>query len=282
MRFIRWAGSKVRNLPLYQPHFPTSISGRFIEPMCGAATLAFEWEKRWQGGICIVDANTDLMAVYNWLRHAGEEVIKHLEELADYYKLRGSEEDRRDLYDEVVQIYNQKEDGQRIQSPREAAYFIFLNRTSFNGLYRVNAKGKYNTPFGKLDHLPHKLSESVREAMKVLQRPDMQLYLHDYQWVLSVAKLGDVVYFDPPFEGTFTSYTKDNFKGSEQERLRDTALELTNQGVTVYIASSDTPAIRELYEEFGIVELKSRRSISCNGDGREHASELLMFNGVAC
>lgn len=282
MRFLRWAGSKARMLQAYDLYLPKQIQGRYIEPMCGAATLAFEWQSRWLGGICIGDENVELMQVYNWLRHAGELVLQHLSIMSDIYSRRADEEGRRDMYEEQREIYNERKDGARVLSPEDAARFIFLNRTGFNGLHRVNRQGLYNVPFGKLAHLPNKLLPAVQAAVSVLQRPDLQLYMQDYRWVLQVAKPGDLVYFDPPFDGTFTAYTKGSFDTDDQTDLRDVVVELSDRGIAVFLANSDTALIRDLYSDFGMVQLQSRRSMSCKGDGRGDVPELLIYNGEKC
>ena len=279
---LRWAGGKGRVLKYYEPLFPKQVDGRLLEPMCGGAALSFTWAPRFKGGLILGDANAELMATYNWLKCDVEGVVDALVELGDTYHDLEDETNRAIFYNSIKAAYNSLPYGQRVSTPVRAAYFIFLNRTSFNGLYRVNRSGEYNTPFGKIKKLPDDLVSAVKTTAEIVSRPDVQLYASTYEWVLQVARPGDVVYFDPPFDGTFTAYTRAAFGSLEQACLRDTVDELTEAGVAVFVASSDTPLIRELYQEYAIFQLQTPRSISCKGDDREPADELLIVNGVSC
>jgi DNA adenine methylase len=161
-----------------------------------------------------------------------------------------------------------------------AAWFIYLNKTSYNGLYRVNSKNRYNVPFGDYARPNFCDEETLRGCSERLKR--VRLEICDFQRAARRARAGDLVYFDPPYvplsvTSYFTSYTKDGFDMEDQRRLRDVALELKKRGVHVLISNSSAPAVYELYAKgFRINEVTARRDINCQSGGRGHITELLI------
>ena len=171
-----------------------------------------------------------------------------------------------------------KEDLTPVQ---RAARFIFLNKTCFNGLYRVNSKGKFNVPFGKYKNPKICDEEGLRSASLALKETIVDN--KDFEELLKKANTTDFIYFDPPYQplnetSSFTSYTAKKFDKAEQKRLSKTYARLAEKGCFVMLSNSDTPLIRELYKDFYIHEVQANRAINRNGDGRGKITELLIIN----
>lgn len=191
----------------------------------------------------------------------------------------------------VAFLWNEEEYYYRIRAAdvgslsalERASRLIFLNKTCFNGLYRVNRKGKFNVPYGRYEHPKFLDIETLLMASKVLQ--GAKIFRADFVAVLENAHPGDLVYFDPPYfpvsrTAGFTDYTDRSFGAVEQERLYDTFHELDRRGCMVMLSNSDTPFIRELYERYekGTISLLANRSINSKGDSRGPVGELLICN----
>ena len=281
MKLLRWAGSKLRMLAQYDPYFPKQHHGGYVEPMCGSAAVAFEWWDRWCGPVYLSDKNPELMGLFHALKCAGPQVAQALGEYVSMYNAQGSEAGRAAMYEAARLALNAcLSAGSSQQSAFDAATMIFLNRTGFNGLFRVNRAGGYNVPFGKLGRLSPHLVEAALRTGAMLADPLVHLVCADFTWVdeYDYWVPGTVFYFDPPFDGVFAAYTKQGFRESDQYRLRNLVECLVARGMVVYVANSDTPFIRSIYagHEFEIIELQGRRSISCDGGTRGVVSELLI------
>jgi DNA adenine methylase len=165
-----------------------------------------------------------------------------------------------------------------------ASRFIFLNRTCFNGMYRVNSKGGFNVPYGKYSNPLICDEDNLKKVSKALQH--VEIKHQDYKGVLTKAKKGDFVYFDPPYypvskTASFTSYTAESFLDKEQIELRDTVLELNKRGCYVMLSNSDTPFINKIYSGFKgirISKVEAGRAINSNGSGRGKITEVLITN----
>ncbi len=153
-----------------------------------------------------------------------------------------------------------------------AAWFIYLNKTAFNGLYRVNSKNRYNVPFGDYQRPNICDQPTLRKCAKQLKR--VKLRVADFEAAARRARKGDLVYFDPPYvplssTSYFTSYTKKGFGPDEHRRLRDLALALKRRGVHVRLSNSDAPLVRDLYrDDFELIPIKARRDINCRAASR--------------
>ncbi len=176
------------------------------------------------------------------------------------------------------------QDSSKLDDISIASRFIFLNKTAFNGLYRVNSKGQFNTPFGKYNNPTICDTENLRRVSKALQQ--IEIKHQDYKEVLKTAKKGDFVYFDPPYypiskTSSFTSYTKENFLDKEQTELRDTFLELHKRGCFVMLSNSDTSFINEIYlghKGVRVNKVEAGRAINSKGSGRGKITEVLVTN----
>lgn len=258
--FIKWVGGKRGLLEQIRPHLPATY-GRLFEPFVGGGALFFDQQPK---RATLSDNNARLIATYRGLRDATDEVV---------WRLQGYRYDR----DEYHAIRAQTIDG--ATDAAVAAWFIYLNKTGFNGLYRVNSKNRFNVPFGRYTN-PNICDEPrLRACAAALQQTN--LVLGDFEEVSRKARKGDLVYFDPPYvpvsATSFTSYTAGGFDSEQQVRLRNVARHLASRGVHVVLSNSSARAVIELYQDdFDILELRARRSINAKADGRQAVVEFLM------
>ncbi len=266
--FVKWVGGKGRIIPQLQPLLPAGVDRmRHVEPFVGCGALFFS---RLPKRALLCDINPSLIGTYTAIRDNVHEVIGHLEELAAHHD--------KERYYAVRSRYNAMQDGAPEQ---RAAMFIYLNKTCFNGLHRVNRRGEFNVPCGSYKN-PRILDEwGLHAASEALQKADI---VHGgFEGLLKRARPGDFVYFDPPYEpvsrtANFTSYTKGGFSQEDQVRLRDVFKALHKRGCKLMLSNSDVPFIREIYEEFQIDTVAAPRAINCNGRGRGKVSEVVVRN----
>ncbi len=259
--FIKWAGGKRALLEQMRPHLPAKY-GRYFEPFVGGAALFFELRPR---RARLSDNNRRLVATYRGLRDATDEVVR---------LLRGYKYDR-DFF-----LAMRASDVDRMTDAEVAAWFIYLNKTGYNGLYRVNSKNRFNVPFGRYDNPTICDESNLRACAKALGGAEIEV--EDFEAAARRARRGDLVYFDPPYvplsvTSSFTSYTSDGFGMDEQIRLRDAARKLAGRGVHVVLSNSSAPAVRDLYrDDFEVCDVRARRSINSKIDGRKAIPELLI------
>lgn len=266
--FVKWAGGKGRLLSQLRPLLPPGVEHmRHVEPFVGGGALFFA---RRPGRALLTDINTSLVCTYTAIRDDVNEVIASLRRLAARHS--------KAAYYEVRDRYNR---GMRVSTARRAAMFIYLNKTCFNGLHRVNRKGEFNVPVGSYKN-PRILNEAVlRTASAALQ--GARLKCASFEMLLADAKPGDFIYFDPPYEpvsetASFTSYARDGFGRDDQQRLRDVYAELDRRGCKLMLSNSDVPFIRDLYRDFQIDTVAAPRAINCNGGKRGKVSEVVVRN----
>jgi DNA adenine methylase len=276
--FLKWAGSKRQLLPELRKRVYRDFS-HYWEPFAGGAALFFDiassdprvWEhnaaehKPWA---TLSDSNKWLVDTYRAIRDNVRGVISYLKEYEAEYRRRGAE-----FYYEV-----------RKRSPvlpaDQAAAFVFLNKTGFNGLFRVNKTGGFNVPHGKRSSPPLICdAENLYAVANVLQHVDIQS--GDFTWLGQQVQADDLVYFDPPYwpasaSADFTAYVKEPFGPAEQEVLRDLALSLKKRGAAVLLSNADVPPIRALYKDFTIERVEARRNINSNGSDRGSVGEVII------
>ncbi|MFA7296583.1 MAG: DNA adenine methylase [Dehalococcoidia bacterium] len=275
--FLKWAGGKSQLLPALLERVPAGIE-TYYEPFIGGGALFFallaDPERRPRRAV-LNDLNLDLVTTYQVVRDAPEALIETLAPLAARY-LEADTEAREAAYYEV-----------RADRPAEplavAARLLFLNKTCFNGLYRVNRRGEFNVPHGRYRN-PHILdAEAIRAASAALQTVEVR---HgDFEAACADARRGDFVYFDPPFHplsptSSFTSYTEQDFGRDAQIRLKRCIDDLTARGVRVLVSNSPHPWIHGGYEFAGyrVDQVPARRSINSRGSGRGPIPELVITN----
>lgn len=266
--FVKWVGGKGRILPQLMPLLPPGVERmRHLEPFVGGGALFFH---RAPGRALLCDVNEALIHTYLAVRDDVEGVLRHLEKLAAKHS--------KEHYYRVRTRYNS---ARRVSLTEHAAMFIYLNKTCFNGLHRVNRHGHFNVPAGRyknpriLDH------DGLRDASEALSGADIRC--DTFESVLQWAKPGDFLYFDPPYvpvseTANFTSYAQDGFGPEEQLRLRDVFHELDRRGCKLMLSNSDVPFIREAYRGWNIDKVAAPRAVNCNGRGRGKITELVVRN----
>lgn len=266
---IKWAGGKKQLLEQFEKFFPRKIE-QYFEPFVGGGTIAFYLLKTHPEikKIYISDINEELVLTYNVVKNNIEELITLLKD----YKIKHNKE----FYYKI-----RAEDTKKLTAVQIVARFIYLNRTCFNGLYRVNSKGQFNVPIGSYKNPTICNEEDLREISKLLKKDDIKVA--QFYDAVKNAKKDDFVYFDPPYYPlklgkSFTTYTKDNFLEKEQEKLAELFKELDKKGCKVMLSNSDTEFIKKLYEGYKINFVKATRMINCDATKRGEINEVVITN----
>jgi DNA adenine methylase len=261
--FLKWAGGKAKLVPEIVKRFPERFH-RYHEPFIGGGAVFFALEP---AKAVISDINADLITTYQVIRDNVGELIDAL----------GEHEATEDHFYQV-----RAQPAVTLSPVQAAARTIYLNRTCFNGLYRVNRKGQFNVPFGRYANPRICNVENLLAASQSLQGVDIRV-----SSVFDIARRvrrGDLVYFDPPYDpvsptASFTSYARDGFGRYEQEKLARLFASLAARGVTVVLSNSDTPFVRELYARYRVDTVYARRAINSRADRRGPVTEVLVSAG---
>ncbi|GIL15086.1 MAG: site-specific DNA-methyltransferase (adenine-specific) [Chloroflexota bacterium] len=263
--FLKWAGGKSQLLPQFENFFPSKFK-RYFEPFLGGAAVFFRLAPN---NAILSDLNPDLIDTYLVVRDHVEELIQAL----ICYKSKSNESNYYAIRDGI--------DPKELPLVERAARFIYLNKNCFNGLYRVNRRGKFNVPFGYYKSPSIFKAENLRNSSIALH--NALLKVSDFEESVSIARKGDFVYFDPPYApltptSSFTSYTKDNFDSQAHERLARVVKQLDKRGVLFMLSNSPKPFIIELYRSYHIEIVSANRAINSNGKKRGVVEELLVMN----
>ena len=254
--FVKWVGGKRSILQEIKKHFPDRYD-KYYEPFVGGGAIFFDLAR---DKSFISDLNIELITTYLVIKKHVNELITLLKEhkkkhSEDYfYKLR-----EKQFLDDPIEV---------------AARFIYLNKTCYNGLYRVNKKNEFNTPFGKYVNPNIVDEENLKLCSKYLQNVDIKY--QDYKNINPDKK--DLVYFDPPYHNTYVGYNPNVFDEGKQVELRQFCDELTKKGVKLILSNSDTDFIREQYKGYTIIEITAPRFVNCKADNRKGGKELLILN----
>lgn len=287
--FIKWVGGKTQLLEEVRKSLPRDFATRqhltYVEPFIGGGAVMF-WILQAYPNIehaVINDINEELICTYRIIKEDVEELIAHLTRLQEEY-LPKSADERKAYYLEKRASFNKKEKT----DVETASLFIFLNRTCFNGLYRVNAKGEFNVPHGKYTNPRICDSENLRACSEVLQK--VEILCGDFADTGRYAGPDTLYYFDPPYKpitetSSFTSYSKDGFDDDEQIRLRDFC-DLISKEKALFVASNSDPKnvnpkenfFDNLYNRFIIKRVSASRMINSDASGRGAVSELMISN----
>ena len=263
---VKWVGGKRQLMFELLKNMPEDYN-RYFEPFIGGGALFFELQP---DNAYISDMNEELINLYQVVRDNAYELIADLQkhDISKDYFMEIRNIDRTDEYENWSDV-------------KKASRFIYLNRTCFNGMYRVNSKGEFNVPFGHYKN-PRIVDENnLLNCSNLLQRTEIKHA--DFSEILKKIKKGDFVYFDPPYvplseTSSFTSYTKDGFDIDMQFKLRDVCDELDSMGVKFLLSNSDTKLVNELYENYNIKKVFAYRQINANADGRGKITEVLVRN----
>ena len=266
--FLKWAGGKTQLLTQLEALFPPPGEvKRYLEPFVGSGAVFFHLHNAHRPEtIVLADSNADLIDTYRAIRDDVDAVIRTLR--------RHRKAHSKEHYYRVRAL-----DGSQLSRCERAARTIYLNKTCFNGLYRVNSKGRFNVPLGRYRNPPILDAPNLRAVASALR--DVELKVADFRATLEYARTGDFVYFDPPYEplsptSSFTAYTRGSFGERDQEALAGVFRALSDMGCRVMLSNSDTPLVHRLYREFWIQRVDARRSINSNGNRRGRIAEAVV------
>lgn len=270
--FVKWAGGKTQLLGEINQYLPKNFD-RLVEPFVGggALFLNLEHDKVW-----INDLNKELINLYQQVKRNPKKLMKTVNAFKDeyqlnpkdyYYRLRNHDRDEV-LYANLSPVFR-------------ASRVLFLNKTNFNGLYRVNSQNLFNTPWGQ----KHKIPEiyNPQELFKISSYlKQIKITSTNYYSMLEGINRGDFVYLDPPYDklnkNTFTSYTIPDFGEAEQRKLKEFCDHLNDRGIKFLQSNHNTPLIQELYQNYKIVIVNAKRNINANGEKRNGVEEVLIMN----
>ncbi len=266
---LKWVGGKRQLLDVLTPLLPNKINN-YCEPFIGGGALFFSLQPR---TAYINDINEELIRVYEVIKNDVEGLISTLEEFeneADYfYSVRDWDRDR-ETYDSLSEI-------------KKAARILYLNKTCFNGLFRVNNSGEFNSPFGNYKNPNIVNAPTLRAVSAYLNSANIQLSSGDYSEILANLPKGSFVYLDPPYDpvsntANFTGYIRGGFTRDDQIRLRECCDELDRRGIKFMLSNSATEFIFEQYSSYNINIVKAKRNINSNGAKRGEVDEVVVRN----
>ena len=265
--FVKWAGGKRQLISQMEEYLPQSYN-KYIEPFIGGGALFFHIKPK---TAVLIDINEELINCYNVIKNNVSELIgslkKHKNDKEYYYQVRSAD--------------REIESFKKWTNVEKASRTIFMNRCCYNGLYRVNSKGEFNTPFGSYKN-PKFCNEinlnAVHETLK-----NARIIQGSFEKCLEYAETDDFVYFDPPYHplsetANFTSYTKDNFGKESQIKLQEVFKKLDDRGCKVMLSNSYNDYILDLYEGFKIITLTAKRAINSDASKRGKIKEILVLN----
>ncbi len=272
--FLKWVGGKAQLLAQFGEFFPTEIT-RYFEPFIGGGAVFFHLKHRFPRMRAFLrDINPELINTYRAVRDYPRELMQQLDAHATEFKAKSA-----DYFYFVRAQHHLIGDEKKIVE--RAARMIFLNKTCFNGLWRVNARGEFNVPVGSNKNPRLYNEENILAASRALE--SVHLAVQDFRETLNQTWLGDFAYVDPPYypvsaTASFTSYAKEDFGEGEQRELHAVFAESARRGARLMLSNSDTPFIRKLYRDFQIHTVQARRAINCDGSKRGRVNEVVVKN----
>lgn len=263
---VKWVGGKRQLMLELLKNMPKSYN-RYFEPFIGGGALFFELQP---DEAYISDMNEELINLYSVVRDNVYELMSDLNKhkISKEYFLEIRNLDRTKKYKKLTNV-------------QRASRFIYLNRTCFNGLYRVNSQGQFNVPFGHYKNPRILDTDNLLNCSELLNKTEIKYA--DFSEILTKVKKGDFVYFDPPYvplneTSSFTSYTKAGFDIDMQLKLKEVCDQLDSMGVMFMLSNSDTQFVNELYSDYKIKKVFASRQINANVDGRGKITEVLVRN----
>lgn len=266
---VKWVGGKRQLLDAITPLLPKKITS-YCEPFVGGGALLFSLQPK---NAIINDLNSELINVYEVIRDDVEQLIcsleKHKNSAEYYYALRD--------------IDRNKEEYQAVSKVERASRVLYLNKTCFNGLFRVNSSGEFNSPFGHYKNPNIVNAPVLRAVSKYFNTNNIQFYNEDFSDTLARVKKGGFVYLDPPYDpvsdtSSFTGYNRGGFNRDEQMRLKLCCDELTKNGIKFMLSNSATDFIKELYRDYDITIVHAKRAINADASKRGAIEEVIVRN----
>lgn len=288
--FLKWAGGKtqlINDIKKVLPKEFTKYKFNYIEPFVGSGAVLFWMLNNFPKieKAIINDINADLTNTYKVISHSPFELISILNQFQnEYHSLEDNSEIKKEYYLEKRENFNSR----KFSNTEQAAFFIFLNRTCFNGLYRVNKNNLFNVPIGSYKKPTICDAENILAVSESLKK--VEILTGDYQQTLDFAERPALFYFDPPYKplsktSSFNSYSKDDFNDDEQIRLRDFCKKLDSLNHHWILSNSDLKGkdindnfFDDLYSDFNIQRIEAKRSINANPEKRGKLTELLITN----
>ena len=271
--FVKWAGGKRQIMQELKKYIPENYN-TYYEPFVGGGALLFELSPK---NAVINDYNKELINVYECLidekkfdamcKELNKHELNHTEDY--YYYVRNQDRDKKKF--------------KKIIDYKRAARTIYLNKACFNGLYRVNSKNEFNVPFGKKNKINTYDGQNLGIVSGYLNWNNVKILSVDFEESVKDAKMGDFIYFDPPYDSdtnTFTSYTKEGFGKEEQKRLAKVFEKLSNIGCYVMLSNHNTKLVNELYKNYNIQVIEAKRNINSNGKKRGNVKEVIITNYI--
>jgi DNA adenine methylase len=264
--FLKWAGGKTRLLPELVKRMPEQYN-TYFEPFLGGGALFFHLQpQRAQ----LSDANSELINAYRMVRDWSPQLCDYL----------ANHQNTKEYYDHIRNI-DRTAEYQHWGSMQKASRFIYLNKTCFNGLYRVNAKGQFNVPFGNYKNPCVLDTEVLQKCSLALDKA--RLFHCDFDEIETLTQAGDFVYMDPPYvplstTSSFTGYTKDGFGFHEHRRLKKLCNRLDARGVQFMLSNSATNSVKGIFAKYRVETITVPRSISASADSRKDVQEVIVRN----
>lgn len=268
--FLKWVGGKSRLASTLMTMLPSDVDRRrHVELFAGSAALFFAREPK---SALLADNNKDLMITYMSVRSEVFDVLRHLKTLESEHSV--------DAYRQARDEFNANRRRSR-PAARQAALFIYLNKTCYNGLWRVNARGEFNVPAGRYANPRILNHDALTRATCALR--NVELEVGDYTWSAGYVDNDDFVYLDPPYKpasrtSNFTAYTSDGFDDDDRRNLHNLFVSLDAQGAKVMLSESDTRFTRDLYARYHIDTVTANRSVNRDKTKRGPVNELVIRN----
>ena len=271
--FVKWVGGKRQLMKDLENNFPNQF-GTYHEPFLGGGAVMFNLLSKEPKMSCNVsDFNADLILAYVTIRDKLGKLVESLENHSKNYHKNSTE------------YYYQVRKQEPKQQIEKVSRLIFLNRTCFNGLYRVNKKGQFNVPLGRYTNPNIVNKENLTAVNKILQSKTIKISCRGFEAVLGDTKKGDLIYFDPPYQpisstANFTSYTHRDFTEDDLQRLVDLANQLNSKGCHVLLSNSNSKTVKDYFSEkhWFVSEIKANRAINSNSKKRTGYKEIIIKN----
>lgn len=266
---VKWVGGKRQILNEITRYVPKSFK-TYFEPFLGGGAVLFELQPK---KAIVNDLNKELINVYEVIKNNVDELIEDL----GYY------ENNSECFYATRELDRDEEIYKTLTPVKRASRIIYLNKTCYNGLFRVNSAGEFNTPFGNYKN-PNIVNEvTLRAVSSYFNKADIIFYSTDFEEVLLSTSEGDFVYLDPPYDpvsdtANFTGYNQGGFDKEEQIRLKNVCDQLHSKGVKFLLSNSATDFIKNLYKDYAIEIIQAKRSINSNGKKRGGIDEVLVRN----